>query len=163
MLTPAQLTTLKAAILAETNPGFVTARTLGQTTVMRDFYNAEAVPAVQAWRSSVPPEETDEITPWVAFDSLVAGKRESWNGAFLRFPRDYSKAAVRKWITDTWGSATVGSNAETIMRGAGLRNITRAENVLGGTNTASTNTVSSRKLSWEGALTDADISAALEL
>ena len=41
-MTPQQLQALKAAILAETGRAFAQARTLGQTSVMRDFYNANS-------------------------------------------------------------------------------------------------------------------------
>lgn len=163
-LTTAQLQTLKAAIAAETDADFVAARTNGQTPLMTAFFNGEKSPAVSAWRSSVPPQDSDEATPWTNFDSIAqAGKRDSYVHAFMRYPRDYTKNAMRKWITDVWGNAAVGSNAEAILRGAGLRNITRAESILGGSNQASTNTVSALKLTWEGPLTDADIGAALEI
>ena len=161
-LTTAQLTTLKAAILAETNPAFVDARTKGQTPVMREWLDAPLSPAINCWRSSVPAQDADECTPWVAFDTLSAGKRESWNVAFMRYPRDFTRAPVRKWVTDIWGVAAVGSSAEAIFTGCAMRAITRAEGILGGSNTASINTVSARKLSWEGPLTDQDIGAALE-
>jgi hypothetical protein len=159
-LTPAQLTALKAGILAETNATFVGYRNNGQTTLMRDWLNGNKSPAVNCWRSDVPPEDSDEATPWPAFDALAAGKRESWVHAFMRYPRNYSRAAVRKWITDTWGSSTAGSNAETILT-AGLRRITRAEAILGGSTTATTGTVSALNLDWAGPITDTDIIAAL--
>lgn len=163
MLTPAQLTTLKAAILAETDADFVLARDQGQTPLMRDWLNADKSPAVKAWRTSVPPEVSDEATPWANFDTITqAGKRDSWLHAFMRYPRDYSKGSIRKWITDVWGNATASSNAATILADAGLRNITRAESILGGAATASTGTVSAIKLGWEGPLSDSDIGQALE-
>ena len=162
-MTPAQLTTLKAAILAETDPAFVAARTNGQTPLMTAFLNADKSPAVKAWRTSVPPEVSDESTPWVNFDTITqAGKRDSYLHAFMRYARDYSKASVRKWITDVWGNATANSNAAAILTDAGLRNITRAEAILGGANTATTGTVGAIKLAWEGPLSDSDIGAALE-
>ena len=97
----------------------------------------------------------------MACDGLTAGRRDSW-AQFFAYARDYSKGAVRKWVTDIWGNATAASNAESILLGAGLRNITRAEAVLGGSAQASTGAVSAIKLAWEGSLTDADIGAALE-
>ena len=162
-MTPAQLAALKAAINAETDPAFVAARTNGQTPLMTAFLNADKSPAVKAWRTSVPPEVSDEATPWVNFDTVTqAGKRDSYLHAFMRYSRDYSKAAVRKWITDVWGNATANSNATAILTDAGLRNITRAEAILGGANTATTGTVGAIKLAWEGPLSDSDIGAALE-
>ena len=160
-LTNAQLTTLKAAILAETNATFVGYRNNGQTTLMADWLNKDKSPAVNCWRTSVPPEDSDEATPWPSFDNLADGKRESWLLAFMRYPRNYTRIKVRKWITDTWGNATAGSNAETILTDAGLRKITRAEAILGGSEIATTGTVSALSLEWEGPILDTDIIAAL--
>ena len=161
-MTPEQLTTLKAAVLAETDPEFVGYRTSGATGAMANWYNVTAAPAVKAWRTSVPPEDSDESTPWPAFDALSAGKRESWNIAFMRFARDYSRGPVRKWITDVWGNASVDSNAASILL-AGQRSITRGEAVLGGNTQASTNTVSALKLAWEGTVRNEDIVQAINL
>ena len=163
-LSPSQQTTLKAAILAETDPAFVTARTNGQTPLMTAWFNAEKTPPVKAWRKNVPPEDSDEATPWVNFDSIAqAGKRDSYLHAFMHYPRDYTRAGIRKWITDVWGNATAGSDAAAILTNAGLRNITRAEAVLGGANAIATNSVSALKLDWSEKLTDADIGSALEV
>lgn len=160
-MTPAQKAALAAGIAAETDPEFVGYRNNGQTPLMTAWLNKNASPATKAWRSNVPASDSDDATPWTVFDGLVQGKRESWVHAFLARDRDYIKQSIRKWITDTWGNATVGSNAEAILTGAGQRNITRAEKILGGTTLATTNAVSAIKLTWEGPLTDGDISAAL--
>lgn len=162
-LTAQQKTMLKSAILAETDPEFVAARENGQTPLLVAWFNKPKSPAVKAWRADVPPQESDEATPWTNFDTITqAGKRDSYLHAFMRYPRDYGKQAVRKWITDVWGNATVGSDAEKILTGAGLRDITRAESVLGGSTTATTNAVTGVKLTWVGPMTDADIGEALE-
>ena len=50
-LTPAQLTTLKAAILAETDPTFVALRVATNETGMAAWYNADTVPVFVAWRT----------------------------------------------------------------------------------------------------------------
>lgn len=164
MLTTAQLQTLKAAILAETNAEFAALRSSGATGAMAEWLNVEKTPATKAWRTNVDPRDSDEATPWANFDTItVAAKRDSYLHAFMRYPRDYSKGAVRKWITDIWGNATTGSNAETILLVAGLRNITRAEAALGGTATATTNAVTALKLSWEGLLSNEDVVLAVNL
>ena len=158
-LNSTQLQTLKAAIAAETDPTFVLCRANGQTTLMAAWFNGQRTPIAKAWNSAVDPITSDQVTPWPAFDSLTAGKRDSWK-QFFAFPRDYSKGVIRKWITDVWGAATAASSAETILT-AGLRNITRAESVLGGSATATTGTVTALRLDWEGDISDSDISAAL--
>ena len=158
----AQLAALKAAILSETDVDFVALRNSGATGAMADFYNQVKTPNVKAWRINVDPKDSDEATPWVNFDTITqAGKRDSYIHAFMRYPRDYSKASVRKWITDVWGNATVGSNAASILTDAGLRNITRAEAVLGGNTVTNTNSVSALKLDWEGVLSNDDVVKAI--
>jgi hypothetical protein len=156
-----QKAALAAGIAAETDAEFVGYRNNGQTPLMTAWLNKDATPATKAWRTNVPASDSDDATPWTVFDGLAPGKRESWVHAFLARDRDYSKQPIRKWITDTWGPASVSSDAAAILTGAGQRNITRAEKILGGTTLATTNSVSAIKLTWEGPLTDADISAAL--
>lgn len=161
-LTTEQLQTLKAAMLANTDPNVQAAVAIGNATFLLAYYNAEASPAVKAWRSDVDPRDSDEATPWDQFDNITqAGKRESWVHAFMRYPRDYTKASVRKWVTDVWGNATTGSNAFGILTGAGMRNITRAEQVLGGNTVANRNDAAAIRLTWEGPLTLEDVGRAL--
>lgn len=155
MLTNAQNNALKAAIAAETDATFVSYRSGGATGLMAEWYNGTLSPAVLAWKTSVTPQEADEAPSYSTFDNIVAGKRDSW-GFFLNFPRDFSRAKVRNWVVDVWGSATSGSNAEAILQ-AGTRNITRGEAVLGGTTTATTGTVTARRLTWEGTITNEDV------
>lgn len=158
----AQLQALKAALLANTDPDVQQAVARGNATFLLNYLNAEASPAVKCWNTNVDPSKSDEASPWASFDSIAqAGKRESWVHAFMRYPRDYSKGPVRKWVTDVWGNATAGSNAEAILVGAGQRNITRAEQILGGSNVTSTNAASALKLTWEGQLTLDDVGRAL--
>lgn len=53
MLTTAQLSTLKAAILAETDAAFVAARTAGSSGEMADWFNVIAAPSYFVRRSSL--------------------------------------------------------------------------------------------------------------
>lgn len=68
MLTPEQLATLKAAILAETDPTFVAARTEGNNATMAAFYAADANPAFYVWRSVV---NTDDVFDAISWASLT--------------------------------------------------------------------------------------------
>lgn len=61
-LTPAQLTTLKSAINAETNPAFVAMRQANAEQGMEKFYNAASTFIV--WRSSVPIDEITDAIDW---------------------------------------------------------------------------------------------------
>ena len=150
---------LKAAIAAETNATFRDYRTEGATGLMAEWYNANFSPATLAWRTNVPPEDSDEAPSYSAFDTLQQGKRDSWV-VFLKFPRNFTKNKVRRWVVDVWGDATQNSNAAAILD-AGTRRITRAENALGGTTTATQGVVTARVLTWEGPLTNEDVINAL--
>ena len=152
MLTDAQKVTLKAAILADTTPAVVAAAAARDDITLADLMN-EAT-ATLAWRVAVTTEEVDEETAWTSFDTLSDGKRDSW-GYFLRVARDFSKIKVRKWVTDVWGAATAGSNAEALLM-LGTEYATRAEMMLGGTS-KTTGTVSALKRNWTGSLSYVDI------
>jgi hypothetical protein len=84
-LTPAQIQTLKAAILAETNATFVEFRTAGATGAMAEWYNVAINPVQKAWITNQPPQDSDDAPDYSTFDSISAGKRESW-GFFLEYP-----------------------------------------------------------------------------
>jgi hypothetical protein len=150
---------LKAAIAAETNATFAGYRAEGATGLMAEWYNGNFSPATRAWRTNVPPEDSDEAPSYLAFDTIQAGKRDSWR-FFLQFPRNFTKNKVRRWVVDVWGDATQNSNAATILD-VGTRRITRAENALGGTTTATQGVVTARVLTWEGPLTNEDVIDAL--
>lgn len=160
MLSNAQLVTLKAAIAAQTDPAFVLLRTSGATGAMADWFNVNASPAQKAWITSQPPQDSDDAPDYSTFDSVAQGKRESW-AFFLAYPRDFTRNKVRKWVTDVWGNATSGSNAEAILQAA-TRNAKRGELVFSST-PRSTGTVSALELSFQGDISNEDIVAALAL
>lgn len=155
-LTAEQKATLKAYILAQ--PDFATWLANGQDNQIRIAMNLNASPVVLAWQTDVGPQASDEAVSYATFDSLVAGKRDSWK-LFLGFNRNFTRNKVRNWITDVWGSATAGSNAEAVLL-AGTESASRAEAVFGGA-TKTTGTVSAIDRVWIGELSDADISSIL--
>lgn len=160
-LSTAQIATLKAAIAAETDPTFVALRNGGATYAMMQWYNGTYTPATLAWKTACTAQEMDEGSDYSAYDSVLAGKRDAW-ALFLQFaPRDLTRNKNRKVVTDVWGNAAGGSVAESVLQ-ACTRNITRAENLFGGSTTATTGTVTARKLSWEGSLVEYDLIQALQ-
>jgi hypothetical protein len=162
IMTPEQLATLKAGILAETNDTFATYRSNGQNGLMANWLNKPKTPSVKAWRDDVQPQELDEETPWTSFDTLSDGKRDSWLQIF-KYPRNFNKSWIRKWLTDVWGAATASSVAEAIFLGVCVKNISRVEAILGGSTTATTNNVTALQLAWTGPVSDVDIGNALQL
>jgi len=112
--------------------------------------SSAANPVVKAWHTAVAPVDMDDAPDYTSFDAISAGKRDSW-GFLLARPRDFNRGKVRKWITDVWGNATAGSNAEAILQ-AGLVNATAAEVAIGGT-TKTTGTVSGLDRNYIGGVT----------
>ena len=64
MLTSTQRAALKAAILAETNPTLVAARTAGNIGAIADFYNASSSSYV--WKSSVAVSDIFSMITWAS-------------------------------------------------------------------------------------------------
>lgn len=155
-LTQTQAATLKAAILAETAPSFVEARTRGDDGFLAAFFNAPASPTLLAWRTAATARDLDEGADYSAFDSVQAGKRDAWALFLMYGPRDLTRQKARKVITDVWGNATAGSVAEAILQ-AGSRAATRGEKALGGNSPATTGTVTALRLTFEGSITSQDI------
>ena len=113
-MTPAQLTTLKAAILAETDPAFAELRQVGAVGAMADFYNADASPSYYAWRSTYSPDMIrDAITNGITqLDALTGSKRDSllW---WAQGTHDARRPAVQSAINDLCGSQNVLKSAVT--------------------------------------------------
>jgi len=156
-LTNAKLTTLKAAIAAETDTTFVGYRTSGATGAMADWYNLAST--TDAWRDNVTAQEIDEASDYSSFDSVVAGKRDAW-ALFLQYaPRDMAKNKNRKVVTDVWGNATAGSIAESILQ-ASVKKASKGEMVFGGSS-ATTGTVTAIKRNLVYTFRNEDIVLAL--
>jgi len=153
-LTNQQKTTLKAYILADPVLGPLTSGESTDFGAISDALSAKASPTVLAWKTSVSPADADDAPSYAAFDSIAAGKRESW-GFFLRFSRDFTRKKVRDWIVDVWGNATAGTNAEAILL-AGTENATRAEVALGGTS-RTTGAVTALVRNYIGGITIEDV------
>lgn len=102
-LTPAQLTTLKAAILAD--QGAEPFYTIGDLSGLAEYMNAAASPAKTVWRTAV---SKDEITQngfdWTRLDNLSIGKARVWDGLFDNAARSMNpaKVNVRAGIEAVW-------------------------------------------------------------
>lgn len=128
MLTTEQLATLKAYIIADPVAGPI--RAAGDTYSLLAWCNGPS--ATQAWAANVSPQVADEAANYTTFDSLTAGKRDSWK-LFLAYPRSYGRNKVRNWVTDVWGAATAASVAEAVLT-AGTEKARNAELAFGGSN-----------------------------
>lgn len=159
-MTPAQLTTLKAAIAAETDPAFVALRQAGATGAMADWYSDLASPAYIVWRSSVNMREVMSAASfdWTRVDNLSVGKARIWdwirdNGMF-----NASQANIRAAIDATW----VGTAADLAVR-AGVyvvckRSAKRIEKMFA---TGTGSDAAPATMAYEGSLSNADLVLAL--
>lgn len=155
-LTPAQLTTLKTAIEAETDPDFVGYRINGQNTLMAAFYNVDAVPDFYIWRKVYTPEQIgDAIETGISqLDNLTVSKRDSllwWAGR----QHDMSMAPTRAAVNDLCGSQNTLKNA---IWDGGKRKLTRGERLFA---TGVGSLASPGAAPVVGAITDHNISQAL--
>jgi hypothetical protein len=155
-LTPAQQATIKTYVLADpvlapltSGPG----TDYGTIALTLDAYSS---PANMAWVTNVPAVVSDDAPSYSTFDSIAAGKRDSW-GFFLAQTRDFTRKKVRDWVVDVWGAATAGSNAEAILQ-AGTEKMRVVEVVLGGT-VKTTGTVSATTRNYVGGITLPEIAA----
>lgn len=165
-LNSSQLAALKAAILADPALAALPISTASAITIA-DAFNAPATPAQTAWRTELTALDLDEASDISAFDALSAGKRDAW-ALFLQYaPRDFSRNKNRKVVRDVWGNSTSNTTVAFSIYSAATRPVTRAEQLLGGTGTASegsgTGTVTAKKLSWQGEVTSNEVEAARSL
>lgn len=160
MLTNEQLAVLRADILADPvlEPMAAAGNLLSEIAAI---YNAAAIPAFVVWRTSVGPEEWDDAilgTTGAAtqLDGLTASKRDSlfWATSKTLNP---SIASVRAALEDFCGSQNTLKGAIAAVQ---KRNATRAEKLLA---TGTGSTASPATMTFEGALTSADVDAAVRL
>lgn len=159
MLTSAQLTTLKAAINAETDPAFVALRTAGSTGLMAEWYNVDSTFIV--WKTRVSVEEVGDAIKSGAIVGLTSLKMQrlqlltgDLSGGNIN-PSNADRRAGFDAIFDG-----VGDEATTRTQLAVLwkRAATRGEKVFA-TGTGTTGTPGN--LVYEGSITDTDIVRAL--
>jgi len=113
MLTAAQRTALKAAILA--TPEVAQMFTDGNLSGVADYYNAQAVPDFTVWKTQVTRTEIMQNGfDWARVDNLSIGKARVWEWMFQEGDANPSKANVRAGIEAVW----VGTAADLAVRAA---------------------------------------------
>lgn len=160
-MTPAQLTTLAAAIAAETYPAFVAFRTAGATGAMADFYNEASAFIVR--RKRVEASEIGPVLNYVAVSSLTVANRDRATVFLTLNPEVFSPTAdIEAYWESTFGGALGGEGANTRAALSALwrRPATRGE-ALYATGTGST--ASPGALVFEGYITNGNIVAAINL
>lgn len=145
---------LKAAILAETDAGFVAARTAGNNTLMARFYADPAVPTFYVWRSVYTPDQiAAAIEAGITqLDALTASKREV---LLWWAERSHNPAISQAAIDDMCGSQ---NTLKTAVKDGGKRAVNKGERLFAtGTGTLA----APGTTAYEGTLTSEDIRNAL--
>ena len=126
-MTPEQLTTLKAAILAETDPAFVALRQAGAVGAMADFYNQPST--FVAWKTSVTRNEVGKTFVASALAAITAGNNDklanfaAWNDTV-----NPSRADQRQFFDDIF-SVAAGASTRAALLALWKRFATRGERV----------------------------------
>lgn len=141
-LTNGQRNTLRAAIFA--TPPAAALLAAGDVPGLQAWCNTAT--ATKRWLPTADMLTIEEAPSYTTYDSLVQGKRDSWV-LFLKSPRDFGKAKIRSWVTDVWGNAIGGSNAEAVLN-AGTVAATNAQVAIGGTS-RTTGTVTALDATYE--------------
>lgn len=159
-----QRATLRTAILAETDPQFVSWRNGGADGAMADWFNAPAPSGELAWMREATAKQIEAKADYAAFDGLSQGKRDAWGLVLQYAPRDFATDDIgggvnlmRRAIADIWTGSTPANNARTAILSSLRRQVKRAEKLLGGTATATQSTVVAIVLAWEGTISSMDI------
>jgi len=111
-LTNAQLLTLKAAVLAETDSTFVGYRTANDKPSMAAWFNGASTTVV--WKTAVTKKSIlgGAAFDWTRVDNLSVGKARIWDQMFSVGDIDASRSNIRAGIDATW----VGTQADLDVR-----------------------------------------------
>src|SRR3990167_2067116 len=105
-----QLSTLKAAILAETDPAFVALRNSGATGAMASFYNIDSAFVVR--KRSVQSSEIGPVLNYVAMSSLTTANRDRATTFLLLNAQDFSPTADIESYWDSTFSGALGGQGQ---------------------------------------------------
>lgn len=166
-MTPQQLTTLKAAILAETDVEFVGYRDNGQTGLMAGWFNAAATPAYYVKRTSLSRHEiltgtSDDLTTFAwaagAYITRSQGERDAFREMFNSTGSvNPALPSIQAAFSDIF-SGVGGAGNRAHITAMSRRQAKRGEQLFAvGSGTKASPSV----LGFEGDLTDSDISASL--
>jgi hypothetical protein len=156
-LTTQQLSTLKAAILAETDTAFVEFRTQGATGAMASFFNDLASPAFYVWKKNYTAAEiaTAIDNGITQLDALTASKRDSllW---WADRSHDMTLATSQAAVNDLCGSQNTLKNA--VLDG-GKRKLLKGEKLFA---SGTGSLAAPGATTYEGSISNQDVVAALE-
>lgn len=105
-MTPEQLTTLKAAILAETDPTFVALRNTNETGQMVEWLNQLTNPEYKIALSNVQTSQIGKVINYIAFESLTTANRDKLMSFISLNPSSFdgTRSDVRALLSSDTGS-----------------------------------------------------------
>jgi hypothetical protein len=160
MLTTEQLSVLRSAMDAETDPEFVAYRTNGQTPLMAEWYNADTSPAHIVWKTNVHKNEVGKAFVASALAAITAGNNDKLsNFAQWNETVNPSRADQRAFFDDVF-SVSAGATTRAALAALWKRPATRVEKLFA---TGTGTDASPATLVFEGRIADYEISAALAL
>lgn len=187
-LSPSQLQSLRTAIDSETDPDFVTYRTNGQSSLMRDWFNSPHA-TVKAWDSNASWEAIQNAIEYAKYTPSTANIPIDTTGTnkllaiLIKLTVQQNMLIGMQQRLDATDSGTITALLDTVTgipSGAGgsvvqpggaqggnvaaacTRPALRAEVVFGGSDVVNGG-VTAKLLMRTGTITDLDIGAALEL
>jgi hypothetical protein len=150
-LSPAQRTTLRAALFAEpTIATQIANRDDGAITVW-----CNGASTTDAWLAAADGRAMFEAIDLTKYDALTAGKRASWDLMLRNTPLDIGRLKMRQAVLDVWGATDAVGVLQALREKA-----TRCQVILGGT-TRTTNTVSGLDRNYPFPLAQFQISTVL--
>lgn len=171
-ITPEQRTTLKAAILAQTDPEFVTYRDGNNFVQMTMWLNSPVTPTEAAWDEKCSMSKLDELANYAQFNpaslatdlecSKLIATLAVWqlfiSGIPSQMERDMRLSKNRGVIIDCFGN---NASSRAVLT-ATTRPKTRAEKILGNGTSATTATITANVLTWIGPLSPGDVVDAVQ-
>lgn len=163
-LTAAQLTTLKADILANTDPAVTTALANGDSGAVATWYNLEASPAYHIYKQLVSSDEIRDVIDAVNIVNITAADLDRVQALLeIRADRGFSGANARDRLAwdDVFSSAT-GDESQQAIAALWTRLATNAEKVFALSTGNGASAATADTTSFQGSLSFQDINAALQ-
>lgn len=155
MLTPAQLTTLKADINADPVLAAHPNNSDGAFAIAV-AYNLPASPVFRVWKTNVPTAVCKQAMVWTEFIGRSVGERDAWVFMLSNGFINAADANVRQGVSDIFSGAG-GAGSRTALLAISKRDATRAEKLFAtGTGSDAVPAV----MSFEGNLTYQDVDSA---
>ena len=162
MLTPAQLATLKADILAD--PALASQpMTSAGAQAIADAYNSAATPTFVVWRKSVQTAEVGKTVNYIAVEAMTTANQDRIKTFYQMNPVEFEpRSDIRSFWANTFSGALGGQGQATrdALEALWRRNATRGEKLFA---TGTGSTVSPGDMTVEGQITGADVQQAREL